>query len=95
MGLFLSHQTGEPSAVPPNLTARALHGPIGSSSAGPKPLEGKAAAAHVDYSMLCCVVCCDLSEFSYHTGSNTILAKSKWPSFACSYHKIGPQTPQI
>ncbi len=64
IGLFLSPQTGEPSAALPNLMARALGGSIRSSSTmslwhhwpthgrrGPKPLEGRAAAAHVG----CCV----------------------------------------
>jgi hypothetical protein len=60
-----------------------------------KPLEGWVAAAHVGCCVLCCVVCSDLSKFSFHPGSKTISAKSKWPIFAHSYHKIGPQTPQI
>ncbi len=59
-----------------------------------KPLEGWVAAAHVDCCVLCCVVWCG-SEFSYHTGSTRILAKSKWPTFAYSFHKIGHQTLQI
>ncbi len=67
LGLFLSPWTGEPSAAPPNLTGRALRGPIESSitmswwcrwptheGRGPKPLEGRAAAAHVG----CCVFFC-------------------------------------
>ncbi len=123
IGLFLSPQTWEPSAAPPNLKVRALRGPIGSSGAmswwhhwpthggrGPKPLEARAVAAHVGCCVLCCVVLCcvvlccvvlccvvcvGLSKCSYQTSSNMILAKSKWPTFACSYHKIGPQTPQI
>jgi hypothetical protein len=61
-----------------------------------KLLEGRvaAAAAHVGCCVLCCVVCCDLSKFIYHPDSNTISAKSKWPIFACSYHKIGPKHPK-
>jgi hypothetical protein len=60
-----------------------------------KPLEDRVAAASVGCCVLCCVVCCGLSKFSHHTGSKTILAKSKWLTFARSYHKIGPQTPHI
>ncbi len=62
-----------------------------------KPLEGRVAAAvpHVGCCELFCVVSCDSSNLSYHPGSNTISANSKWPMFALSYHKIGPQTPQI
>jgi hypothetical protein len=62
-----------------------------------KPLEGRVAvaAAHVGCCVLCCVVCCDSSKFSYHPGSNTISANSKWPIFARSCHKIGQQTPQL
>jgi hypothetical protein len=64
MGLALAPQTGEQTAALPNPTARALRGPIGSSGAmswghrcpthgnrGPKPVEGRAALAHVG----CCV----------------------------------------
>jgi hypothetical protein len=40
-----------------------------------------------------CFVCG--SNFSYHTGRKSTSAKVKWPIFAHSYHKIGPQTPQI
>ncbi len=61
-----------------------------------KPLEGWVAAAHVGCCVLRCVVCCDLSRFSYHPGSKTISAKSKWPIFARSYHKKQPpNTPNI
>ncbi len=63
-----------------------------------KPLDRAAAAAHVDCCVLClclwlCFVCG--SNFSYHTGRKSTSAKEKWPTFAHSYHKIGPQTPQI
>jgi hypothetical protein len=36
-----------------------------------------------------------VSKFSYHTGSKMILAKSKWPIFAHSCHKICAQRPGI
>ncbi len=66
MGLVLAPKTGEPTAAPPNLIARALHEPIESSSAmiwehlcptheeRAKLLEGRAAAAHFG----CCVFMC-------------------------------------
>jgi hypothetical protein len=48
--------------------------------------------------VVCCVVlCCVLwfEQFSYHSGNKTILAKSKRPAFAHSYHKICAPRPQI
>jgi hypothetical protein len=53
--------------------------------------------------VVCCVCVCGCvwlcfvcwSDFSYHTGRKSTSAKAKWPIFAHSYHKIGPQTPQI
>jgi hypothetical protein len=52
----------------------------------------------VDLCVLCaCLWLCFLcgSNFSYHTGRMSTLAKAKWPIFVHSYHKIGPQTLQI
>ncbi len=64
MGCISAPKTREPTAAPPNPMVRALHGTIGSGGAmswrhrwpthgwrGPKPLEGRVAAAHVG----CCV----------------------------------------
>jgi hypothetical protein len=68
-----------------------------------KAAGGRVAAAHVGWLLcvlcvvfvVCCVLCvvfcgCVLCfvTFSYHTDSKTILTKSKWPTFAHSYHKI-------
>ncbi len=100
---ILAPQTREREAVSANPTARTprtfigeaqhqdLGAPLNQWRESAKPLEGRVAAAvaHVGYCVLCCVVCCDLSDFSYHPGSNTISANSKWPIFARSYHKIG------
>ncbi len=48
--------------------------------------------AHVGCCVLCCV-CVVVQEFSYHTGSNTILAKSKWPTF-CRFIEFAPKHPK-
>jgi hypothetical protein len=72
----------------------SIHGKREGNTAG-----GRVAAAHVGW-LLCvlcvlCVVCyvlwlcfvfCNIAM--YHTGSKTILAKSKWPTFAPSFHNI-------
>jgi hypothetical protein len=65
MGCVSTPQTRDRGAARAHLMAGAMHGPIGSGGAmiwwrrwpihggrGPKPLEGRAAAAHVD----CCVL---------------------------------------
>jgi hypothetical protein len=59
-----------------------------------KPLEGRA-ADHFD----CCVVrlwLCfvSLSEFSYNTGSKTILAKLKWLNLQAHRPKFAPKHPK-
>jgi hypothetical protein len=72
MGCVSAPKTRDPTAAPPNPKAHALHGHIGSGGAmswwrrwpthgerGLKPLEGRAAAAHVDCCVLCgCVLFC-------------------------------------
>jgi hypothetical protein len=50
--------------------------------------------------VVCCVcvsgcVLCVGATFSYHTGRKSTSVKAKWQTFAGSYCKIGPQTPQI
>ena len=79
MGCVSAPKTREPTAAPPNPKARALHGPIGSGSTMSwwhrwpthgerrlKPLEGRAAAAHVDCCVLCgCVLCCARVLFTH------------------------------
>ncbi len=69
---------------------------FGGAAALPMEREGEAAGGRAAaYFVGCCVrcvlyLCCVVvvSKFSYHTGSKTILAKSKWSTFAHSYHKI-------
>ena len=79
MGCLSAPKTRESTAAPPYPKARALHGPIGSGGAmswwrrwpthgerGLKPLEGRAAAAHVDCCVLCgCVLCCARVLFTH------------------------------
>jgi hypothetical protein len=91
-----------PACAPCTLLGEAQHQDLGAPlpyqwRERAKLLESRmaAAAAHVGCCVLCHVVCCYLSELSYHPGSNTISANPKWPLFARSYHKIGQQTPQI
>ncbi len=91
----LSPQTREPAVLSANPTLGACNGPIGSYGAmiwghhcpinveRAKPLENRVDADHVNCCALCCIVWYS-SKFSYHTGSTTILAKSKWPTFARS-----------
>jgi hypothetical protein len=83
MGCVATPQTREPTVAPPNPTmARALHGTIGSGGAmswwrrwpthggrGPKPLEGRVAAAHVGCCVLwlcgCVVVLCSRTFYPF------------------------------